>query len=131
MNQLGIDGQVQPERVCACGCGSSLDGMRRDARWLNRAHAVRWARANPGKSLNDALSANKARTRRRGGPSGLQVSYPKAVKSMTGRLVALALAGDDLLDEYTIDRCGEIAEEGLRLALSDRQRALLKGRDAA
>jgi hypothetical protein len=29
--QLGIDGEVQPERVCACGCPRSMEGKRPNA----------------------------------------------------------------------------------------------------
>lgn len=48
------------ERRCACGCGRSLDGMRKDAIWSSRACAVRWARSNPGKSLHDAQKIGPA-----------------------------------------------------------------------
>jgi hypothetical protein len=81
-DQLGIDGEVQPERLCACGRpGCSLEGKRADAIWRSRACAVRWARENPGKSLTWAYSANKGRTRSRRtrGERGVQVSLPKAI----------------------------------------------------
>lgn len=42
-------------RICKCGCGASLAGMRADAEYLSRAHAM---------SAKRAASANKARTRR-------------------------------------------------------------------
>lgn len=113
--QIDIEGHDQPERVCACGCKRSLNGMRRDAVWYSRACAVRWARSNPGKSLLDAHSANGGRTRRRSGPSGRQVSYRKAVATLADWLNVLPT------DDSTLH-----AEEILRPALPARQRARLE-----
>lgn len=91
--------------------------MRKDAIWFSRACAVRWARANPGKSLSEAYSANKGRTRKRRRPSerGVQVSYYKAFKALTSET--------DLYDEQI--------ERALKRALPERQRALLEQREAA
>lgn len=82
------------DRVCACGCGTSLDGMRVDARWASKAHAVRWSRANPGKPRSVAHSRNVAGTRRASRPPELRISFRKAVEALTPHLpiVDLALA---------------------------------------
>jgi len=122
--QLHLDGREQSERVCACGCGMSLDGMRRDAIWLSRAHAVRWARANPGKSLREAHSANKGRTRTRSRPSGAQGSLGKIRRSM--ELLVIRVAPD--LPPAKADRLVKVHS---LYTLSERQRALLEQREAA
>jgi hypothetical protein len=106
--QIDIEGHDQHERVCACGCERSLEGMRRDAVWYSRGCAMRWRRAHPGKSLLTAHSANKGRTRTRHKPSGLQVSFRKAVEALT-----------ELLAKPE-------AERALAKALSPRQRARLE-----
>jgi hypothetical protein len=115
--QLGIDGQTQPERVCACGCGRSLDGMRRGAKWESRACAVRWSRENPGSPLSDAYNPNRSRTRKRRTPSerGLQVSFRKAIEVLHAELRLPKLA----------------IESALEPALSARQRQQLFEREAA
>jgi hypothetical protein len=83
--QLGIDGEMQPERVCACGCGASLDGMRRGAKWVSRACATRWGRENPGRPLSDAYNHHRTHTRKRRTPSerGVQLSYYRTFKALT------------------------------------------------
>jgi hypothetical protein len=103
--QLGIDGETQPERVCACGCGRSLEGKRRDAVWASRACAVRWARSNPGR------------------PSGLQVSYRKAVAVLADWLAVPPTDGCTPHPEEIL------AEEILRDALPRRQQQILKQRE--
>ena len=74
-------------RLCACGRGCSLAGMRADARWASRACAVRWGRENPGRTLTDAYKPNRTRTRTRRRSSGLQVSFWKAQQALEGWLV--------------------------------------------
>jgi hypothetical protein len=123
--QIDIDGHDQPERVCACGCKRSLDGMRRDAVWYSRAHAVRWARSNPGKSLLDAHNANGGRTRRRSGRSGVQVSYRKAVEAIVKGFTPHTY-GHWCYPQSFEDDVRQSAEVALRSALSDRQRAQLE-----
>jgi hypothetical protein len=118
--QLGIDGQEQPDRVCACRCGRSLEGKRRDAVWYSRACAVRWARSNPGKSLYVARSANKGQTRTRRSRSGLQVSYRRMVDVL-----------EDLFTYQGLDYPRTRAVNAVRYALSDRQKALLTERKRA
>lgn len=114
--QLEIDGQDSPERVCACGCGLSLEGMRRDAVWYSRAHAVRWCRAHHGKSLLAARKANRGRTRTRRKPSGAQVSYFKAIDEVAATLRV-----------YGVGEARSVAMATLSRALPDRQRARLNG----
>jgi hypothetical protein len=114
-------------RFCACGCKRSLDGMRKDAVWYSRACAVRWGRENPGKSLRDAHSANKRRTGTTAKPSGLQVSYRRAVEATVTAIwdfAAERISGNDVSIE-------DVAERAQRGALSDRQRELLEQREAA
>jgi hypothetical protein len=116
--QLAIDGHVLPARVCACGCGCSLDEMRRDAIWHSRACAVGWARAHPGKSLNDAHSANKGRTRKRrtAAERGLQVSFWKAVEVLHAELGSPRLAIELALEQALPSRQREILEHRERTA---------------
>lgn len=118
--QLHLDGREQSARVCACGCGASLDGMRRDAIWVSRAHAVRWGRSNPGKSLKDAHSANKGRTQTRDRPSGLQVSFWKAQRAL-----------EEFLDLHDVRAARNLSVSILAEGLSDRQRTLLHERKRA
>jgi hypothetical protein len=131
--QLSIDGQVQPERVCICGCKRSLAGKRTDALWFSRACAVRWARENPGKSLYVARSANKGRTRGCSGPSGCQVSYRKAVDAAAAYAMRIvedhARAQRVTLAEHVPGSVHRLAEIYMRRALPDRQRALLAARE--
>ena len=47
--------------VCACGCGADLGDMRIDSRFISRAHAVAFKRANGGES--PAASTHRSRTR--------------------------------------------------------------------
>ncbi len=39
------EGPTRPPRACACGCGESLEGKRRGAKYLNHAHQQRGQRA--------------------------------------------------------------------------------------
>ena len=98
-------------RVCACGCGTPLDGLRADARWASRAHAVRWARTHPGKPLTAAGSANRRRTR---AGSGRQVSYRKAVDAAAAAIEA------SRFDQATPPRT--LAERFMQQALPANQR---------
>ncbi len=115
--QIDIEGHDAPERLCACGCKHSLEGMRKDAVWYSRACAVRWARENPGKSLLTAHSTNRARTLTRRKPSGAQVSYFKVIDAVAATLRA-----------YGIHESRSVARTTVRRALPDRQRARLEQR---
>ncbi len=97
-------------RTCR-GCPASLAGMRADAVWCSPACAMRARRDG---------RANKARTR--SGPSGLQVSYRKAVE----------VVACDIADVFGVTKVSArlFAENAIRDALSSRQRELLQARDA-
>jgi hypothetical protein len=111
------------ERRCACGCGRSLAGMRKDAIWYSRACAVRWARSNPGKSLHEAYSANKGQTRSRSGPSGFQYPRRKTDDAVAFWIAATLHVGvEDARDE---------AKRILNPVLPARQREQLEQKEAA
>jgi hypothetical protein len=120
--QLGIDGQVQPERICICGCKRSLAGKRTDALWFSRACAVRWARENPGKSLYAGHSANKGRTKkvRRPCERGVQLSYYRAVTELAADYVMRGAS-----QRFALRR----AERVLRRAVPDAQLVILAARE--
>ncbi len=86
-------------------CGRSLAGMRSDAEWCSRACAMAAKRAR---------SANGGRT---SGPSGLQVSYRRAVMAMA---VCLSTRYGVPVEEAQAE-----AEDYIGYVLSDRQRARL------
>lgn len=133
-------------RTCECGCGASLDGRRRTARYVNRTHGQRAYRKRVEKEMRDrgleprvslrvARSTNptpkgngdgpkvaSARQASRKRASGMQVSWAKAVETMT---------------RYLIDEAGWKGHErmvraevsaALQPALSDKQRARLDAR---
>lgn len=104
----------QSERVCACGCGASLDGMRKDAIYASaHCRTLGWKRrvgyADPRRrkaSPNGKTGRSK--------PSGLQVSYRKAVRELA-----------DVMDAGNPESL-ELAGRILARALPERQRALLE-----
>lgn len=107
------------DRVCALrGCGVALDGMRAQARYCCGAHRTAgWKGSHPAVPQN-----GRERFLRRSGPSGLQVSYPKAVHRVAQYLAIY----DDCVyadSEYEEDAARILAE-----ALSPAQRARLEGR---
>lgn len=147
--QLHLDGsQSPPEPVvrkgwCGCGCGGRVAGR---SRFVNGAHRQRAYRARvkremeraglpPSPSLRvakvargtserngDAQIARNGPQTRRAKPSGLQLAYYRAVA-----VVAAILEPDGELPGVAVRE----AEEILRPALSDRQRARLEEREAA
>lgn len=119
---LHLDRREQSERVCACGCGASLDGMRKDAIYASpQCRSLGWKR-RVGYADPRRRKASRNGKTRRSGPSGLQVSYRKAVETAIEMLVAGC-------DEMYIPE--EFAERFMSRALSERQRALLEQREAA
>lgn len=124
-------------RTCACDCGQPLDGRRGNTRYVDPRHRQRAyrkrlaieAEAN-GLSANLSLRSVRAstRTRKRHRDAGrasrapdLRVSYDKAA-----RHVATVLAAHPLYVGEPLAR--RLAEEGLRAALTPRQRAALERR---
>lgn len=90
-------------------CECSLGEMRRDARYCSPAHRIAASKARRGISVRAVLT-------RSGGPSGLQVSYRKAVEVLyqhIGEPDAVARV---------------IAEAAMAEALSPAQRARLEAR---
>ncbi len=98
------------ERTCK-GCPASLAGMRADAVWCSPACKMAATRA---------ARAHKARTR--SGPSGLQVSYRKAVVLAVRCMYELESGWADWAIEEGVER---IMREGL----SSRQREILEARE--
>lgn len=106
-------------RTCANkNCGASLDGMRASARYCSAG--CRTAGWKDRKGIT-GYRAVKASLNGRRKPSGMQISYRKAVEALARRLAALGPLGPD--DALTA------AERVLRPALSDRQRELLEQRE--
>lgn len=101
-------------RVCACGCGRSLEGYRSDAKWASEACALRWCRANPGRPRSAARSPIKAPRR----PGGTTLSYRKAI-----RAVAAFIRPLDLEPFATAEECAAVI---LAAALSPASRARLE-----
>lgn len=97
-------------RVCACGCGASLAGMRADALWSTDACRKR-GYAPP--------SAEKGRNRH-GPRGGLQVSYRRAEAILRAALRYRAGYADDRADYW--------ADCLMREALPERQRERLEAR---
>jgi hypothetical protein len=131
---------VTGPRLCACGCGTSLAGRRDGTLYVDHAHAQRAYRrrlraALAGAGLPTSLSLRMtdgangtpthhgdSRTRSceaREARSGLQLSYPKAV-----RVLADAIAPTTPTDADALLRADLI----LRQALPARQRAKLAKR---
>ncbi len=140
----GGSGLLMP-RLCACGCGRSMDGRSSRAIYFSHACAQRVSRRKLQRELNDAglptrlnrsliVSATvpsqndhgdrETRSRSR---SGLQVSYRKAVDAMAERLAHLI--GDYGLAEVgkPEDHARRIAESTMSRCLSERQRQRLRG----
>ncbi len=95
-----------------CGraaCKADLSEMRPNAKWCSQKCAMRVRRGE------------KALQTRTGGPSGLQVSYRRAVMAMA---VSLSTRHGVPVEEAQAE-----AEGYMRYILSDRQRARLDERD--
>jgi hypothetical protein len=72
-------GERMTERHCACGCGERLEGMRADAVYASAACRTRdWKRR---KGIT-GIRYTKASQNGKSGPSGLQVSFRKAVETL-------------------------------------------------
>lgn len=109
------------DRVCACGCGTSLAGYRADAKWASEACALRWCRAHPGLERRSVRTPHVAPTRTRS-PGGVTVSYRKAVDVLT-RVLA---DGPVRIAEGRIVRPHAEAERLIGEVLSPGQRARLE-----
>jgi hypothetical protein len=98
-------------RTCKCGCGTSLAGRRQGTVWATDGCRMAFKRANGAQGPH----------RRRTGPGGLQVAYPKALKAAYLTLVAAA-------PQLGPKRCHALAEYWMKQALPARQRERLEGR---
>lgn len=94
-------------RSCRCGCGVSLAGRRRDCVWATPSCAT---------AFKDGRGSASYRKR----PSGLQVSYGKAVRTLAAALRFRA--------GYETGEADRWAERLMRQELSVRQRARLERR---
>lgn len=133
-------------RVCACPRRELMDGMPLTAKYRHpescrkrayrakvkaRAEAAGFKRemslgdldmaTGTGGRAGDAETTRKPRQRRR---VELRVSYRKAVEALTDSFAFLAPITGDL-------DCRRIVEQGLRTALSPKQRELLNEQEAA
>lgn len=110
-------------RVCARPeCGRSLRGMRTDAVWCSEACRKRDAREHPAEHAQRRRSPDKAPTKRRRRPSGLQISYQRAVRELANELAGLPPATDH---DRAPAHHRRVAADVLSRALSDRQRQRL------
>jgi hypothetical protein len=112
---------IAPPRMCARdGCPQSIDGMRPNAIYCSSACKTAAWKVRAGYRTQGIR--NTSRTRKTGGPSGLQVSYGRAVEAVTRQLRLIGYSSDSGEDVET-------ARMVLREALSDLQRARLDARD--
>lgn len=105
-------------RVCACGCGRSLEGRRPEARYATDKCRARHWKLRTGYGRADQQKGVRTAEAPRSGPSGLQVSYRKAVKR-----VAELLAVNGWVQRRDAEH---VATLTLRAALPDRQRERLE-----
>lgn len=107
---------VTPERVCACGCGLSMEGRRPGALYALDACKTRdWRRRKAKAAQTPPVTSHK--------PSGLQVSHAKSIKCAQAMIeVARECPGLPARD---------LAERFMQLALPAKQRAALQERSAA
>lgn len=111
---------MRVRRTCKCGCPRSMDAKRSDALWATEGCRKAFHRGTA------PASPDKARTRK---PSGLQVSFPKAVRTLAAALKELDVATDGK-PLITDDEYAKAANGILNPALSDRQRQQLEARHA-
>jgi hypothetical protein len=103
-------GAGSPIRTCECGCGADLTKRRPNVKYVIAAHRTRkWRAARQ--------NERKPSQNRHSGPSGLQVSYAKAVRALIAEFRDLNLPSAEAR-----------AREMVRRMLSDRQRAMLDER---
>lgn len=109
---------------CECGCGADL--TRRQARYASDACKSRAWRQRSGYRIPPAAEVCQTRPKRaKSGQSGLQVSYRRAVD-------VLAAMIDGHVDRMLPPGAARSwADELMREALSDKQRARLDARDGS
>jgi hypothetical protein len=119
------DGVAMTERLCACGCGRSLDGMRSKARYASGACRTRdWKRR---KGIT-GIRYTKASQNGKSGPPGLQQSHPRSVEQAEAML---RCADDERIRTGSHRPTPELAREFMAQALSARQREQLEQKEAA
>lgn len=101
-----------PERVCACGCGTSLTGRRANVLYHSPAHKTAAWKARAGYADQRARKPSPRRTT--ASRSGRQLPYRKTVDTLTDWI---ALNWPRATDPHAI------AEHVLNQALPDKQRA--------
>ena len=115
--QLHLDGREQSERVCRCGCGRSLEGMRKDAIYASSSCRALIYRRDRG-----IVGYRPVKAVLNGKPSGLQVSFWKAQGAL-----------QEWLEQYVPDARAprNLSVSILTDALSERQREQLHERKRA
>jgi hypothetical protein len=113
---------VSDPRVCAHeGCSTVLAGARPEAVYCSAACRTAAWRARSGYRIPTLSEQRKPSQNGRAKPSGLQVSYRKAVDQVA-----------DMLERSFIEKpCNarRLAEGAVKAALSERQRAILAERE--
>jgi hypothetical protein len=117
-------------RLCACGCKRSLEGKHPSAKYASDAHrAAHWKETTgytkPSRENGENGTQNETKK-----PSGLQVSYRKAVIAVARVISETEGRYDD--DGWKRRPGGNVllAEDALLCALSARQRAQLQANQA-
>lgn len=70
-------------RLCANGCGTSINHLRSGAKWCSKACAEAWSRAHPSLSRTDARIAHVAATER------FQPTRSHGVRRLNGQWVVI------------------------------------------
>lgn len=90
-------------RLCACGCGASLDGRRPNVRYLDSAHRSRAWRNRTGYTLRGVRGRERGKetssdtVSRRARPSDLRITWTQLVDRL-GRDVAESVLTDAQMD---------------------------------
>lgn len=108
---------VELERVCACGCGRPLEGMRSDAVYASGACRTRHWKARQGITGIRYLKASQNGS---SGRSGLQVSFWRAQRAL-----------EEWLEAHDVRSPRGMSIEILEGAMPARQRARLQERKRA
>lgn len=90
-------------RLCACDCGQSLDGYRRDAKWRSEACEKRWRRAHPGRSAHEASVGvvGPTKPRRKSGVS-IRIAARGAIDAMVPLLARAGYSDADAREHARI-----------------------------
>lgn len=118
-----MNGPGSGTRACACGCGTSLAGRDYRARYVDAAHRARHWRESNGYTRRARERGRQVRLNglsTPSSPSGLQLSYWKAVRTLAQELEQLGVRDPETHARLVLAQ-----------ALPDRQRTRLHQKEAA